>query len=209
MQKEDDQSAISLSRASEILKQVWSKGTVSGRRPKFFYFQLLDAFRLGTMTRNLAVSGLNDEVYTAEAIEVLVRRLVEQAIVVSYVGKQEGTEIIDSFLKTSARQFIKSWKEEHETNDKDLSVIELPDYRQMAEATNKNLYDLYQRLSYLAHPRGALSYSLVENENQQERGIDRKEFYKRRCENALIELASCINLICDVFEKEDLLWQNR
>jgi hypothetical protein len=145
-----------ISAAVTTLEQVEARGAVSGRRPKFFYFQLLDAFRLGMMTRDLADVGARSEVFTPEAIEVLVRRLVEQAILTCYMETHTGPEVIDRFLKTSAGRFVKSWGEEHETDDKDLAVKEPPDYREMAKAADQTLYASYQRLSYLAHPRAGL-----------------------------------------------------
>lgn len=204
----DDLSLAALERARRVITAIEARGAVSGRRAKFFYFQFMDAFRLSCMARVLAEHGMRASVFTAEAIEVLLRRIVEQAILSSYLHTQSGDEPIDRFLKTSASQFLHSWREEHQVKDRELSVSQLPDYKAMSN-TSPDLYGLYQKLSYLSHPRSAMPYSLVERENKNERGIDAREFYRRRCESALTELAKCMNLIITIFEKEDQEFQKK
>ncbi|MBW2147707.1 MAG: hypothetical protein JRI22_11860 [Deltaproteobacteria bacterium] len=194
-----DPSKEALERASTRISEVKAHGSVSGRQTKFLWFQLLDAYRLSAMTRALADCGMQADIFTAEAIEVLVRKVVEHAIIAGYVA-QEPVEVVDRFLKTSAEMFEKSWKEEHYTEDKNLNVSCLPDYRQMAKKFDAALYDTYRRLSHLAHPRVALPHALVEHEYLQRERIDRREFYRRRAEQALIWMAQALNSVVKFFD---------
>jgi hypothetical protein len=151
---------------------------------------------------------MTSKVFTAVAVEVLARRVIEQAILCSYIAATEGSEVIDRFLKTSASEFQRSWQEEHTeehlTEDASLPVKQLPNYQQMA-ASRPQLYELYQRFSYLSHPRGAYPYSAAERDNRR-RGTSFQEYYRLRCEVALASLAESINVIREIFEAEYAVW---
>lgn len=174
----------------ELLLQNALRGT-SGRIRKFLLFQLWDAWRTCVAISYVVKDAQSDKKIPADAVEVLARKVLEHAIVSSYVKKHGSSAVVDRFLKTSAKAFEKSWKIEHHTEDKNLIVKELPDYRGMANDVGGELYEIYSKLSYISHPRAAQPYSMVEYESK----LDPSEFFRRRIKNVIPLVINLLNIL--------------
>jgi len=174
----------------ETVLQNALKGT-SGRIRKFLLFQLWDAWRTCVAISYIVKDAQFNKNIPADAVEVLARKVLEHAIVSSYVKKHGSSALVDRFLKTSAKAFEKSWKIEHHTEDKNLKVKELPDYRGMANDVGGELYEIYSRLSYISHPRTAHPYSLVEYESK----LDPSEFFRKRINNVIPLIINLLNIL--------------
>jgi len=174
----------------ETVLQNALRGT-SGRIRKFLLFQLWDAWRTCVAISYVVKDAQSDKKIPADAVEVLARKVLEHAIVSSYVKKHSSSAVVDRFLKTSAKAFEKSWKIEHHTEDKNLIVKELPDYRGMANDVGGELYEIYSKLSYISHPRAAQPYSMVEYESK----LDPSEFFRRRIDNVIPLVINLLNIL--------------
>lgn len=130
------------------------------RRERFIYFQLVDAYLSAECLLLIADAGLEGRPVGMGAIESITRRLVEQAIVVRYVHAASADSGVDSFLKTSAHEWERSWGHAQDPGVARLPAKRLPPYRQMAETVEPELATVYAKLSYLSHPRGAYPYAL-------------------------------------------------
>ena len=188
---------------AEVLKKIEARGTVSGRILKFLYFQLLDSYRLAIMAIGTYNFGLSSTIFTAEVIEVLARNVVEKAILCAYIKEKNDTVFIDQFLKTSASEFEKSWEIEYFSEDKNLQVKNLPDYKTMSNCLDIETYKTFKKLSYLSHPRFTLPYSLVEHEYIEKRKTTKMDFYIKRGRNALGVIAQALKIVRKKFEESD------
>lgn len=177
-----------------IINKFLSEG-VKGRIAKFLLFQLWDAWRTSKAIFVLTREAQSDKTIPADSVESLTRKVLEHAIVSSFVRKHPTGTVVDRFLKTSAKEFEKSWKISHHTEDKGLPVKELPTYKDMAEDVGGNLYEIYQKLSYLAHPRSALPYSLVEYEYLKNSGGDSLDFFNKRINKIVPLLIELLNIL--------------
>lgn len=143
----------------QMTKMEGSK--LSDRRERFIYYQLADAVTSADCLIMLTDAGLRGEPVGMGAIEVVTRRLVEQAIVVRYVHAAPDDAVVDSYLKTSAHEWEFSWGIVPTDDEvRDLPVSRLPRYGPMADLVSPELRSVYKKLSYLSHPRGAFPYVL-------------------------------------------------
>jgi hypothetical protein len=113
--------------------------------PRFLYFQLADAFTTAECLLLLTDAGLKGSPVGMGSIEVLVRRLIEQAIVVRFVHASSDSAIVEGYLKTSAHEWERSWGSSPNADGGALPVSQLPPYRQMAEAVDQELTRLRLR----------------------------------------------------------------
>lgn len=134
--------------------------TAADRRDKFIYYQLADAWTTAESIVILSDAGLQGEPISMAGIEVLTRRLVEQAIVVRYVLAAPDDAVVDSYLKTNAHQWEFSWAVSVDEAVKELPDPQLPPYSNMANDVEPELAEVYKKLSYLSHPRAAFPYAL-------------------------------------------------
>jgi hypothetical protein len=168
-----------------LLGRIHAEGGAYGRVRKFLYLQIMDAIRSARAIEILVAAGLQDSRIMAKSAEVLMREMLEQLIVASYVAADPTSGRLERFRKTSAEEWMRSWNDSADAEDIALEVKRLPTYTQMAREVDERLFEDWAKLSHLAHPKSALPYSLVENGNL-ERGISVEDFYQRRV-GALID----------------------
>jgi len=137
--------------------------TPSSELRNFVHVQTLDSYRLGvTIQHVLDASGDDAETVPALAVELLVRNVVEAAITSNYVVLHADDGSVARAITTSAQRWEHSWdgpsdfRAEYPGNDV------LPYVTTMA-AVDHDLRAAWRSLSYLTHPRSALSYSGAEN----------------------------------------------
>jgi len=188
-----DRFSAAMEGAKSVLNEAF-KGT-RGRLQKFLLFLLWDGYRTAVSAQTLVQQGLTDPRIPADSVELLTPQILERAILSSYCRKYASAEVVDRFLKTSARQWERSWQPLITTEDRDLPVKQLPDYKQMAEDIGGNLYEIYGKLSYLIHPRAAQPYSLVEEES----GLSPEIFSRRRIQKILPVAASLLIILTQNF----------
>lgn len=174
---------------------------IGGRRRKFAYTLLLDAHRTSLAIRALMQARADGLSLMADAIEVLARRIVEMAIVASYLANGDVT-VVDRFLKTSAAEWQRSLHREREGEIADavyqfLPVKELPSYRQMAEEVDNELAITFSMFSYVSHPRIAYPYSMLEY------NWDQHEFFWLRAGKAIGNLEGPITHLLEAYDAID------
>lgn len=168
-----------------LLARIHAEGGAYGRVRKFLYLQIIDAIRSARAIELLIMAGLQDSRIMAKSAEILMREMLEQVIVASYVAADPTPGRLERFRKTSAEEWARSWNDLSNAEDVALTAKRLPSYTQMAKEVDERLFEDWARLSHLAHPKSALPYSLVENGNL-ERGVAVEDFFQRRV-GALIE----------------------
>lgn len=127
------------------------------QRQRFLYFQVVDAYESGEALLLITDAGLRGEPIGMGAVEVIVRRLIEQAIIARVVHAASDDSIITSYLMTNAHEWERSWGTKLPFADP--TVTKLDNYKDMAESIDPELYQVYRQLSYLSHPRSAFPYS--------------------------------------------------
>lgn len=128
----------------------------------FVHMQAFDSYRLGVTIQRVLDAAADLETVPALAVELLVRNVVEAAITSLYVVRHADDDSTARALTTSAQQWERSWdgpsdfRAEYPGNDV------LPSVTTMAEVDD-DLRVAWRSLSYLTHPRSALSYSMAES----------------------------------------------
>ena len=168
-----------------LLARIHAEGGADGRVRKFLYLQLIDAIRSARAIEVLVMAGLRDSRIMAKSSEILMREMLEQLIVASYVAADPTPGRLERFRKTSKEEWMRSWNDLSDAEQFALEVRQLPSYTQMAKEIYERLFVDWSRLSHLAHPKCALPYSLVEAGNL-ERGVSVEEFFGQRV-GALID----------------------
>jgi len=164
------------------------------------YYLLCDGYRTTVSIEVLVQQGLSDPDLgiPAESVEVLGRQILERTVFSSYTRKHPA-RIVDRMLKTSACQWKRSWKESADKAAEELKVQILPHTAQMARELGGDLGEAWKRLSYLSHPRGGRSYSLVELARGLDRGLSSEEFFSRRVQRILPWLADWLTMLTSNF----------
>ena len=113
----------------------------------------------------------------AYSVEVLTRRVVEQAIVVGFAVT--GPVGVERFARTNEHEYEKSFG--HAATEKvDSSAKQLPKYSQMAERADPELGKVYSKLSHLSHPRASMPYSAIEQHFSQAGTVTEDQFFEMR-----------------------------
>lgn len=183
-----------------LLDEIGMQGQITGSRRKLLYMQLRDALRTIKAVLALIDARERERDISADSVEVLVRRVVEQAIVGRYLALT-GREAVLRYLKTSEAEFNRIFKESVDEGHGD--VPQLPNYRQMSEG-DPDLYEAYQRLSFTTHPRSAQSFDLQERESQI-KGEDIDALFCRRVEHAVQHLSLSLSHLLTAYEQIDAL----
>lgn len=133
--------------------------TLSTPIQKFIRFQMIDAYRTCAAVMSLVDARKAGADIDAYSVEVLTRRVVEQAIVVTFaVTDPVGVE---RFARTNEHEYEKSFG--HAPRERvDSEAKQLPKYSQMAEKADPELGKIYSKLSHLSHPRASMPYSAIE-----------------------------------------------
>lgn len=171
---------------------------IEGRRREFLYYQLLDGLRTGKGIEWLIWGKRQGLPISADSIEVLVRRVVEQAIVAAYVAKStESGSIVDRYLKTTAAEWKRSFG--RDIPESEIPGKCLPPYDQMARDVGEWLLTDFRHLSYVSHPRGAVPYRLIERQA----GISSHDFFVLRVSSALGKLKSAVQDLVTAYGQVD------
>lgn len=182
----------------ETMDGIVSRPEIKGPRREFLYYQLFDALRTGKAIELLLWGHRQSYPVSADSIEVLVRRIVEQAIVASYVAKaDDAKDIVDRYLKTTGQEWKRSFGDE--TEQYRMSGKGLPKYRDMAEEVGGLLLKDFNELSYVAHPRGSIPYRLVERSWPG----DPEDFFVLRIGPALDRLGTAVTYLVEAFKESD------
>ena len=180
------------------LKSAVERPVIEGRRREFLYYQLFDALRAGKAIELLVWGEAQGVDISPESIDVLVRRVVEQAILAAYIAQsKDSASIIDEYLKTTGTEWKQSFGED--VPEAAIPGKCLPKYRIMAEAVGGWLLDDFKHLSYGAHPRGAVPYRLIERQA----GISPHDFFVLRVSGSLGRLKSAFQELVTAYEQVD------
>ncbi|HYP23309.1 MAG TPA: hypothetical protein VEV43_07040 [Actinomycetota bacterium] len=170
--------------------------TVAGERRKFAHYLLLDAMSsahaIELVVKSSRVLGTPP---LADAIEPVVRHVVEKAIVIAYVARSNDERVVDRFLKTSAREWERSFGSAESHPHLDLPVKELPKYKPMAEAACPELVEVFAKLSWISHPRSALPFSM-----QAYASADVTQYAQLRVAKALGWLEEALAVVLDAHD---------
>lgn len=180
------------------LETALQRPVIQGRRREFLYYQLFDALRTGKAIELLIWGEAQGMAISADSVEVLVRRVVEQAIVAAYVAKSsESASMVDRYLKTTGAE----WKRSFDQDVPEAAIPGkcLPTYGQMAREVGGWLLTDYKHLSYVSHPRGAVPYRLIERQA----GISSHDFFILRVGGALGKLKSAVQHLVAAYEEVD------
>lgn len=147
---------------------------------------LRDACRLAAAVPHLIDAAKGDAEISAESIEVIVRKVLEHAILLEYLHENEqDEEVVARFLSNCQAAYDRSNKKFRAGGNK---PPDWPNYEQMA-ASQPAFYDLYRRLSYLAHPKTCLPYALVERQ----RGLSAAAFFQLRAELSAADMTQILH----------------
>jgi hypothetical protein len=174
---------------------IEAAGVPTGRAANFAYIHLVDASRSMVALEAVVAAGEQDPRIQAKSAELILREIVEQLIVLGYMGGDDDR--IDRFLKTSAKAFEKSWGVAQA--DSGMAVSELPTYKDMAYSVDRQLHDdCWARLSHLSHPRYAQPYVLVERGNL-DSGMSQEDFYRERIDSVISVLVEVVKRLIAVY----------
>ena len=173
-------------------------GDTQGTVPQFLLHLLYDSYRTAHAAKVLIDFGYVDPRVPADAVELLARKMVEAAILCRYVRKHASDEIVDRFLRTYNTEWEKAWQLPPASGFLPTRPAKnLPPYRTMAEDVRGDIYDLYRKLSYFGHPRGALPYCVEEARS----GLSRREFFRRRIRAILPVLVDLLVILTSNFRE--------
>ena len=120
---------------------------------------LKDAHRTGVAIQVLLREGLTDRRIATDSVELLVRHIVERAVLSSFVRKHAHADVVARYYKTCALEFKKVWGRSLDKKSENLPVKRLPSTCQMAEDVGGDLRQAYRDFSYTIHPRVVPPYS--------------------------------------------------
>jgi hypothetical protein len=182
------------------LDEVGTLGQIIGSRRKLAWAFLSDAYSTAGGILILLKARADESPVSADSIEVLVRRVVEQAIVARHVAMAETREVVVRYFKTGQTEFNRSFDETR--NDIPDDVKNLPKYAQMC-ADDPAVKAAYSQLSFTAHPRGAQPYSMREQIGIEELGEKPNELFIRRASKAIDHLALALERLVAAYESID------
>lgn len=164
-----------LSPLAEAMREI-SPERLQDPLTHFLYCQVVDAYCAGQAIRTLILARRRGVRILPSSIEVIVRRIVEQAIVASWANANPGA--VNRYLNTVEKEWKRSFKTSPaKTAEKVPNAQPLPSYTDMARAVDPELGELYSKLAFLSHPRGAPPYSQIES---QLKGISADAFFELR-----------------------------
>lgn len=177
-----------LSRARELLGPP--EGLPQLRPIALLAWHLLyDACRLAAAVPPLLEAAVSDPEISAESIEVIARKVLEHVIFLEYLHNNRHDE-------TLAERFVATCRAEAKRAYERLGARERAEwprsYEQMAQS-QPELYQLYRRFSYLAHPKTCFPYSLLERDS----GWSRTDFFSARSRLAVTDLAQILHIGTD------------
>lgn len=120
---------------------------------------LKDAHRTGVAILVLLREGLTDRRIAADSVELLVRHIMERAVLSSFVRKHAQADAVARYYKTCALEYKEVWGRSLDKKSENLPVKRLPSTCQMAEDVGGDLRQAYREFSYTIHPRGVPPYS--------------------------------------------------
>lgn len=178
-----------LARARELLGSGDDLGHLNSTQLLAWHL-LNDACRLATAVPYLLEAGVADPKIPAESVAVIARKVLEHVIFLEYVHENRVDEaLVDRFLANcraaASRAYERPGADAYDRPP-------WPTYQQMAE-TQPALYQLYRRLSYLAHPKTCFPYSLVERDS----GMSASDYFSARTDLAVADLAQILHIGVD------------
>lgn len=182
----------------DALQKAHRQPVIKGRRREFLHDHVFDALRTGKAIQILIESERMGIGVSADSVEALVRRVVEQAIVSAYVSiAPDAEEIVDRYLRTTAAEWKRSFG--REVPESAIDAKGLPSYGRMAEEIGGWLQDDYKKLSYVSHPRGTVPYRFIERHA----GVEPHDFFVLRVSASLGRLDTAIAHLVEAFESVD------
>jgi hypothetical protein len=170
--------------------------TLSSPIERFVHSHLIDAYRTGQAMIALIEARRAGKDVDAVSVEVLARKLTEQASVVEYaVTEPEGVE---RWARTHEHEWKRSTGHPPRTRVKSEAPV-LPSVTDMAGKIDEQLVRDWKFLSHLSHPRGSWPYSGIEREGK--RNWPEVDLFENRTDAVIEHVERAVQHVLDGWRK--------